>query len=255
MFLSSSVPFQVSQKLYCKGPRTKNSFYWKRHNVKVFSRMKSEHVLDKLYKSVVVCIRQQSFSTALETCRAVMAGGLDCLEITLTTPDAFELIHTLSREYPKATIGAGTVLKPSQVRLAAKSGAVFIMSPVLVQDVVEETKRHDLLAVPGAATPTEVYSCFCSGAPLVKLFPVESFGGLSLVKTIAGPFPDIPLLPTSGITLNALPEYLAEKSVWAVGVSKQIVDSNSVANENWKQIEDNAHRWKQIIQSLRSYST
>ncbi|GJD11745.1 2-dehydro-3-deoxy-phosphogluconate aldolase [Galdieria sulphuraria] len=187
-----------------------------------------------------------------------MAGGLDRLEITLTTPDAFELIHTLSNEYPQATIGAGTVLKPSQVKLAAKSGALFIMSPVLVHDVIEEAKRHDLLAIPGGTTPSEIYNCFSAGASLVKLFPVESFGGLSLVKTVAGPFPDIPLLPTSGITLNALPEYLAEKSVWAVGVSKQIVDSNALANENWKLIEDNAYRWKMAIQkfiSVQRYSS
>ncbi|EME28026.1 bifunctional 2-dehydro-3-deoxyphosphogluconate aldolase /4-hydroxy-2-oxoglutarate aldolase [Galdieria sulphuraria] len=205
MFQTTWVPFQISHKK-CKRQRTRISFYWKQHTFKVLSQLKSEQVLDKLYKSVVVCVRQQSFSTALKTCRALMAGGLDRLEITLTTPDAFELIHTLSNEYPQATIGAGTVLKPSQVKLAAKSGALFIMSPVLVHDVIEEAKRHDLLAIPGGTTPSEIYNCFSAGASLVKLFPVESFGGLSLVKTVAGPFPDIPLLPTSGITLNALPE-------------------------------------------------
>eukprot|EP00871_Galdieria_phlegrea_P002156 jgi/Galph1/2941/GphlegSOOS_G1632.1 len=174
--------------------------------VKTRCSARQDSIRDELYRiGLVVCIRLDDFFTAWNVCKAVLDGGVNSIEITLDTPNAFKLIEMVCTEYPNAVIGAGTVLTSKQTREAAQSGAKFIMSPLLIQEVLMETQKQNLVSIPGAITPAEVYRCYAAGASIIKLFPVECFGGLSLVKTLAGPFPQIPLLPTSGIDISAFP--------------------------------------------------
>ena len=142
------------------------------------------------------------------------------LEITLTTPGALRAIEKLAGE-GDSLVGAGTALSVEDVRRAAESGARFVFSPVFDPAVVDEARSRGLLAVPGAATPTEILAAHRHGAHLVKVFPAGALGGPDYLRALRGPLPSIPLLPTSGPTADDLGEYFAAGAS-AVGVGADV---------------------------------
>jgi 2-dehydro-3-deoxyphosphogluconate aldolase/(4S)-4-hydroxy-2-oxoglutarate aldolase len=145
---------------------------------------------------------------------------LTLLEITLTTPGALDAIATLSRD-GNAVVGGGTVLTRDDARAVADAGGRFVLSPVFDPDVVAESHRLGLLAVPGTSTPTEILAAYRSGARLVKVFPAAALGGAPYLRAIRGPLPDIPLVPTNGITADTIREYV-EAGAQAVGVGGEV---------------------------------
>jgi 2-dehydro-3-deoxyphosphogluconate aldolase/(4S)-4-hydroxy-2-oxoglutarate aldolase len=169
---------------------------------------------------VILAIRMGPEDPVLEACRAALRGGLRILEITLTTPGALDVIHNLAGE-GEAVVGAGTVLSPEDARLVARAGGRFALSPVFLPEVVDEAHRLGLLAVPGAGTATEILAAQRQGARLVKVFPAGPLGGPDFLRTIRGPLPDIPLVPTSGPTVENLVDYLDAGAV-AVGVGSEV---------------------------------
>jgi 2-dehydro-3-deoxyphosphogluconate aldolase / (4S)-4-hydroxy-2-oxoglutarate aldolase len=156
----------------------------------------------------------------LDACRAAARGGLRVLEITLTTPGAVEAIQALASE-PGLVVGAGTVLTVQAAREVAAAGGRFAMSPTLDAEIVAESHRLGMLAVPGAATPTEILAAHRTGARLVKVFPSGPLGGPDFLRKVRGPLPDIPLVPTSGPTAGTFAEYLSAGAV-AVGVGSEV---------------------------------
>jgi 2-dehydro-3-deoxyphosphogluconate aldolase/(4S)-4-hydroxy-2-oxoglutarate aldolase len=164
----------------------------------------------------IVAVRLGAGAPLIEVCRALQAGGLKTLELTLTTPDALSAIEELSAD-EELLVGGGTVLSVEDVAAVAEAGGAFALSPVLNRAVIAEAHRRGLLAVPGAATPTEILAAHESGADLVKVFPAGPLGGPDYLRKVRGPLPDIPLVPTSGPTAKTIPEYL-EAGAAAVGV-------------------------------------
>ncbi|HEU4365259.1 MAG TPA: bifunctional 4-hydroxy-2-oxoglutarate aldolase/2-dehydro-3-deoxy-phosphogluconate aldolase [Candidatus Krumholzibacteria bacterium] len=180
-----------------------------------------EHtVRDVLADGVFLCVRLGREAPLVEACRAAVRGGLSLLEITLTTPGALEAIETLAKEHG-AVAGAGTVLRPEDIRRVADAGGRFALSPVFDPEVVDEAHRLGLLAVPGTSTPTEILAAHRHGARLVKVFPAALLGGAAYIRAVRGPLPDIPLVPTNGITAEAIAEYIAAGAV-AVGVGADV---------------------------------
>jgi 2-dehydro-3-deoxyphosphogluconate aldolase / (4S)-4-hydroxy-2-oxoglutarate aldolase len=173
-----------------------------------------------LADGVILCLRFGPGQPTLDAARAAVKGGLKVLEITLTTPGALEVIATLSRE-PGVVAGAGTVLSAASVRDLAKAGGRFALSPVFDTEVLDEAKRHDLLAIPGAATPKEILTAHRHGAPVVKVFPSAPLGGPAYLRFVRGPLPQIPLLPTSGPTSENLADYMDAGAV-AVGIGGEV---------------------------------
>ncbi len=174
-----------------------------------------------LADGVIMCVRQDEAARARAGALAAAAGGLPVLEITLTCPDALELIRELApRE--ELLVGAGTVLTPAAVHAVADAGGAFALSPVLDSDVLAAARERDLLAIPGAATPTEVLAARRAGAPLVKLFPSGPLGGPDYLRAVRGPLPDIPLVPTSGPTAGTMAAWLAAGAA-AVGVGGEVL--------------------------------
>jgi len=182
-----------------------------------------------LADGVIVCIRFGAGGGILEACRAAARGGLGVFEITLTTPGALEAIRSLARD-ESLLVGAGTALEPAQVAAVAEAGGRFVLSPVFDPEVLRAARRREILAIPGAATPAEVLAAWRAGAALVKVFPAGCLGGPAFLRRVRGPFPEIPLIPTSGPNAENVAEYLAAGAA-AVGVGAE------VAAEGWNAAE------------------
>jgi 2-dehydro-3-deoxyphosphogluconate aldolase / (4S)-4-hydroxy-2-oxoglutarate aldolase len=194
---------------------------------------------------LVLCVRLGDPETALAASEAALRGGIRCVEVTMTVPDAADVISTLIHRWPDAHIGAGTVLTVREADAALQGGAMFAMSPVVDPDMVRYCNEAGLLAVPGAATPSEVWLAAGprGGARVVKLYPAELSGGIALVQALQGPLGRVPLVPTGGIALSALPAYFGAPNVCAVGVSKQILLPTAVARSDWAAVTARARAW------------
>lgn len=207
-----------------------------------------QHTMDAMRATpVVLCIREDDSTSAYHAAAAAIHGGLTCIEMTLTTPDAISIIRKLQTEHPHTMIGAGTVLTIDDVEAVADAGAAFAMSPATDASIIRAAHNHGMLAIPGAATPTEVWRAYYhAGARIVKIFPVAFCGGLDFIRALKGPLPQVPLLPTSGVPTEQAEDYLSESNVFAVGVSRQIVTREAVQSRNWDIITQRAQVWAEI---------
>lgn len=149
---------------------------------------------------------------------ALIAGGLPTAEITLRTPASIEAIRTVAMR-GDILVGAGTVLTPSDVDMAVDAGAQFLVSPVASESVVARARHFAVPIIPGVMTPTDTMMCFDMGIETVKLFPAGPAGGVLLLDALASVFPGITFMPTGGIDIEGMAEYLSRESVVAVGGS------------------------------------
>ena len=140
---------------------------------------------------------------------ALMAGGLPIVEVTLRTPAAAEAIKIFSARFPEMLVGAGTVLSKKQVDIAADAGAEFILSPGFNPVVVDYCLEKGLTIFPGVCTPSEIDACLIKGLEVLKFFPSEAMGGVEYLKDVSAPLAGARYLPTGGLTLQNLPDYLA----------------------------------------------
>jgi 2-dehydro-3-deoxyphosphogluconate aldolase / (4S)-4-hydroxy-2-oxoglutarate aldolase len=139
-------------------------------------------------------------------------------------------------------VGAGTVTDAETARRAVDAGAEFIVTPCLFPDVIEAARRADVAVLPGALTPTEVFEAFRLGGDMVKVFPIQSVGGAAYLRALRGPFPDIPLVPTGGVTLANVAEMFAAGAA-AVGVGSELISTDALARGNYAAIETAAKRF------------
>ncbi|MEX2572070.1 MAG: bifunctional 4-hydroxy-2-oxoglutarate aldolase/2-dehydro-3-deoxy-phosphogluconate aldolase [Gemmatimonadota bacterium] len=151
--------------------------------------------------------------------QALADGGLPCAEITFRTAGAPEALRRIAEEHPGVLVGAGTVLTAEQAAVARKAGARFIVSPGFSPAVVDYCLAHEVPVYPGVCTPTEIEAALDTGLEVLKFFPAESMGGVRFLKAIAAPFSDVEFIPTGGIGLAHLPDYLKMGQVVACGGS------------------------------------
>ncbi|HXV14546.1 MAG TPA: bifunctional 4-hydroxy-2-oxoglutarate aldolase/2-dehydro-3-deoxy-phosphogluconate aldolase [Candidatus Krumholzibacteria bacterium] len=203
-------------------------------------------VRDVLADGVFLCVRLGAGAPLVDACRAAVRGGLTLLEITLTTPGALDAIAALSRDHG-VVAGGGTVLTRDDARAVADAGGRFALSPAFDPEVVEEAHRLGLLAVPGAATATEILAAHRSGARLVKVFPAAALGGPAYLRAIRGPLPNIPLVPTNGITAATIREYI-DAGAAAVGVGGEVFPEGFTLQH----VESAARRIRQAMDAARS---
>ncbi len=189
-------------------------------NTPTAARSLDKTLRDVLADGVFLCVRLGADAPLVEACRAAVRGGLSVLEITLTTPGALRAIETMARE-DGAIPGGGTVLTPDDARRVADAGGRFALSPVFDPAIIDEAHRLGLLAVPGTSTPNEILAAHRHGARLVKVFPAAALGGPAYIRAVRGPLPDIPLVPTNGITAETIAEYMQAGAV-AVGVGGDV---------------------------------
>ena len=153
------------------------------------------------------------------TLAALMEGGIPAAEITFRTACAADAIRIGAEKFPEMHIGAGTVINGAQAEQAIAAGATFIVSPGLSAEVAEVCKKADVPYVPGCATPTEIMQAISLGITTVKFFPANVYGGLGAIKALSGPFPQVKFLPTGGVDLSNIKDFLAFEKIVAVGGS------------------------------------
>lgn len=182
----------------------------------IIERTRNEILKD----GVILCIRMGEGDPVVDACRAALRGGLRVLEITLTTPRALEIISELASE-DGAIVGGGTVLTAEDARAVSIAGGRFALSPAFHPPVVDEAHLHGLLAIPGTSTPSEILAAHRHGATMVKVFPAAQLGGPAYLRSVRGPFPEIPMVPTSGPTAENVADYFAAGAV-AVGIGADV---------------------------------
>ena len=181
-----------------------------------------------------------------------MEAGLTVAEITMTVPGAIEAIASVAKRFgDKVLVGAGTVTDAKTVKKALAAGAKFIVSPCLVPEVIAAARRADVTVMPGALTPTEVFEAFRLGGDMVKVFPAQSVGGAAYLRALRGPFPDIPLVPTGGVTLENVRE-LFDAGAAAVGVGSEMISRDALARRDYALIGALASRFLEAVGQARA---
>jgi len=186
---------------------------------------------------VVPVIVIHDAAQAVPLAKALLAGGIKVLEVTLRTPAALEAIGLISHEIPDAIVGAGTVISPGELDAVQEAGGVFAISPGLTPDLLDAAIKGNIPLIPGISTPSELMAGLERGYEYFKFFPAEAAGGIKMLKSIAGPFPQATFCPTGGITPDNYREYLALETVACVGGS-WLVPSDAVSSGNWGRITD-----------------
>ncbi len=175
---------------------------------------------------LVAVIRVGSADLAERCARVLAKAGVRLLEVTLTVPDAFEVIEKLSHDAELAergaTIGAGTVLNGRQAEDALFAGARFLVSPILVPDMIAAARARDALAMPGTMTPTEIVQAAELGADFIKIFPIQSLGGPAYIANVRRAIAHLPLVPTGNVELAEIPAYEAA-GVAGYGIGNPLV--------------------------------
>ena len=184
---------------------------------------------------VVPVLAIESVDTALPLARALLAGGLSVLEITLRTPPALEIIRAIRSELQDAVVGAGTVLSPAQYRDAVRAGAQFVVSPGVTPALLDFAGDRSVPFLPGAATSSEVMQLLERGYDCLKFFPAEPAGGVAFLKALAAPLPAARFCPTGGIDAARAPAYLALSNVLCVGGS-WVAPGSAVVAGDWPAI-------------------
>ena len=177
-------------------------------------------ILEKLSNAgVVPVVVIEHADDAVPTAKALLAGGIDVMEITFRTAAARDAIAAVAKECPDVLPGAGTVLNLKQCKAAVEAGAKFIVSPGYNEEVVSWCIENHVAVLPGCVTPTEITAAIAQGLRIVKFFPANVYGGLNAMKSLSGPFSDIKFIPTGGVSAENLAEYISAPFVHAVGGS------------------------------------
>jgi len=179
----------------------------------------------------------KNLEDAVPMARALLEGGVRVLEITLRTPVAIEAIEKISKEVVGAIVGAGTVTSKEDLEAVAEAGGVFAISPGLTPALLNAANQGPIALIPGISTASELMQGMEMGYNEFKFFPAEAAGGVKMLKSIGGPFPQITFCPTGGISTDNYKNYLALKNVACVGGS-WLVPSEAVEQKDWQKITD-----------------
>ena len=199
----------------------------------------------------VAVVRLPSASAALDVAHALQQGGVNAIEVTLTTPGALEIIRALrAKAGSTLVVGAGSVLGAESARQCVDAGADYIVSPVLQREVLEVAHRHDIPMLPGAFTPTEVLAAYEAGADVVKIFPADTLGP-SYLRAMLAPMPFLPLMPTGGVTPANIDAWFAAGAV-AVGLGSALVDPALVKSGDYGAITERARQVASAVARVRS---
>ena len=194
---------------------------------------RSETISRLLDPGVIPVIRAQYAEDVMPACEALLAGGLNALEITMTTPNALALVREACKRFgARAVIGVGTVMNPAMCLEAVKAGAEFVVSPITVPGIAHAAQGADCVCLLGAFTPTEAQAAHEAGADFVKIFPAIS---PAYVAAMLGPLPHLKVVPTSGVDLKTGPEYFAIGCP-LVGIGSSLVSAKILREKNWPEL-------------------
>lgn len=215
--------------------------------------MSTDDVIRKIGAiGILPVVRAASLNDAQRAVEAICAGGITAVEITMTVPDAITLIRQLATTLGSSVlIGAGTVLTAEQAKRCIDAGAEFLVSPGLSVPVLAVAQACNKLAIPGALTPTELMQALANQAKLVKIFPCSSAGGAKHLKALKGPFPDVAMIPTGGVSAANAAEFISA-GAYALGIGGELVDAAALRSGNTAKITDAARLLVQTVANARS---
>lgn len=196
-------------------------------------------------EKLVAIIRADSSNGLLDCARALAAGGLTSIELTMTTPGAISMLEQAAAELPDFLFGLGTVLDAETARAGILAGAKFIVTPALRPDVITLCKRYAVPVFAGALTPTEIVSAWETGADAVKVFPAEFFGP-AYIKSVKAPLPQIDLVPTGGVTPETIGAFL-KAGATACAAGSALVDSKLLKDKSWTAITARAQSFVKAV--------
>ena len=185
---------------------------------------------------VIPVITIEKLEHAVPLARALCAGGLRVLEVTLRTPAALAAIEAMRKAVPEAVVGVGTLARPEDFVRAASAGAQFGVSPGLTSELAAAAASASFPLLPGIMTPSDLLAGLGWGFDTFKLFPAQQAGGIGMLKALGAPFPDVMFCPTGGVTRATAPDFLALKNVACVGGS-WVTPTENVRNGDWAGIE------------------
>lgn len=200
---------------------------------------------------LIPVLRAKSIAQAHAVVRAMLAGGVTVVEVTMTVPGAVDLLRALKSEYGSdLLLGSGTVTTAAQAQATIDAGAEFVVSPSLHLDVIATTKSNKKLSIPGSLTPTEAITAWNAGADYVKIFPCSAVGGAPYLKALLAPFPHLKLIPTGGVTVQTAESFL-KAGARALGVGSDLVNLSAVDAGRAESITDTARAYLEIIARAR----
>ena len=213
----------------------------------------SVNVMERIREvGLVPVVRASSADEALAAVEAIRAGGIPILEITLTVPGAVGIIRELAKKLgDQALIGAGTVLDADTAQECIDAGAKFIVSPALDIPTIERCRHLVVPVMAGALTPTEIVTAWKAGANAVKVFPANSVGGASYLKSVKAPLPQIELLPTGGVNLNTAADFI-KAGAFALGIGADLVDLAALRRGDAAAITEKAKQYVAAVAEARS---
>jgi len=200
---------------------------------------------------IVPAIRVTSAGDALFAAESVSRGGIPIVELTMTVPGALDVAAELLYARPEMIVGAGTVLDAGTAERCVDAGVHFLTSPGLITPMMEVAARHNILAIPGALTPTEICAAHHAGADFVKVFPCSAVGGPAYIHSMTGPFPHVPLIAAGGVNQHTAANYVAAGAA-ALGIGVELIPRAAVQERNRDWIHELTHRFLSIVKSARA---
>ena len=200
---------------------------------------------------LIPVLRARSVAQGHAVVRAMIAGGVTVVEVTMTVPGAIDLLKELKREYGSdLLLGSGTVTTADQCQATIDAGAEFVVSPSLHPEVIDTTRKNGKVSCPGALTPTEAITAWNAGADYVKIFPCSAVGGASYLKSLLAPFPHLKLIPTGGVTLETAESFL-RAGARALGVGSDLVNLAAIDAGHPETITETAKAYLKIVARVR----
>lgn len=199
-----------------------------------------------LKRKAVAVLRVKEENKLQSVIEAIYAGGISVAEITVTVPNAIQLIEKMNQKLDKnIIIGVGSVLNSSIAEDAINAGAKYVVSPILKKEIIDTSHKHNVPVMPGCFTPTEIQTAFEYGADIVKVFPADVVG-MEFFKAILAPMPHLKLMPTGGVSLTNAGEWL-KAGACALGIGSALLDKKAIQESNYSILTENA---KQIMKSI-----
>jgi 2-dehydro-3-deoxyphosphogluconate aldolase / (4S)-4-hydroxy-2-oxoglutarate aldolase len=212
--------------------------------------MNKDAILSKIRaEKVIALIRADSPDGLLDCAKALAAGGLTSIEVTMTTPGAIRMLEKATSELPEFLFGLGTVLDAETTRAGILAGAKFVVTPAVRLDVIAVCKRYSVPVFCGALTPTEILTVWEAGADAVKVFPAEFFGP-SYIKAVRAPLPQIEMVPTGGVNENNVGEFL-KAGAFATAAGSSLVDAKAFKEKNWAAITAKAKAFAAAVAAAK----
>ncbi len=200
---------------------------------------------------ITAVIRAKSSQHLISVADAIKAGGVECIEVTMTTPDALAIIEEVSKKYgDEVLIGVGSVLDAETARAAILAGAQFVVGPTLNLEVIKMAHRYDKVVMPGTFTPTEIITAWENGADLVKVFPAGRVGP-AFFKDVLGPLPQVKLVPTGGVNLETAGEFIRNGAA-ALCVGTAMMPKDAIAAGDFATVTDLAAKFVAAVKKARA---